>query len=214
MNTIRDLGVEISRDMKFHVHINQIVKSATAIANQIHRCFMLKNKTFLTKMFKIFVRPKLEYASQVWNPVYIGDINRLERVQRSFTRKIPGLNKCSYAKRLEILDLPSLELRRIHLDLIFTYKLLHNYFKIDYTKFLNVKTTRTRGHRLTLAKPVFKKDFRKHFYSNRVINVWNSLPASVALASSPAAFKKLLCTDSINKKLCTLLRGEDFDSPR
>ena len=102
VNTIRDLGVEISRDMKFHVHINQIVKSATAIANQSQRCFMLKNKTFLTKMFKIFVRPKLEYASQVWNPVYIGDINRLERVQRSFTRKIPGLNKCSYAKVLTL----------------------------------------------------------------------------------------------------------------
>ena len=199
--------------MKFHEHINYIVKSATVTANQIYRCFLLKNKKFLTKMFKVFVRPKLEYASQVWNPMYKADITALERVQRSFTKRIPGLNTVSYAKRLELLGLPSLELRRIHLDLIFTYKLLHNRLSIHPTKFFTLKNSVTRGHRLTLAKPICKKDIRKYFYSNRVVNIWNSLPKSVALAPNPTAFKKLLCTSDVERKLCTFLRGEDFDSP-
>ena len=164
-------------------------------------------------MFKVFVRPKLEYASQVWNPVYKGDIESLERVQRTFTKRIPGLQKCSYAERLQLVDLPSLKLRRMHLDLTFTYKLLHNYLKVDSAKFFKLKNSKTRGHRLTLCKPIFKKDVRKHFYSNRVINAWNSLPDTVALAQNPKTFKKLLCTDLVKKKLCTLLRGEGCDSP-
>ena len=74
VNTIRDLGVQVSNNLKFHEHINQIVKSATVTANQIHRCFTLKNKKFLAKMFKVFVR----------NPVYKGDIECLEGVQRLY----------------------------------------------------------------------------------------------------------------------------------
>ena len=203
----------MSSNLKFHEHVNQIVKSATVTANQIHRCFLLKNKKFLVKMFKTFVRPKLEYASQVWNPVYKGDINQLERVQRSFTKRIPGFNNCTYAERLEILELPSLEFRRIYLDLIFTYKLLHNQLNIDSAKFFKLKTSQTRGHRLTLVVPLAKKDVRKHSYTNRVVNMWNSLPATVALSPTLTAFKKSLCTTAVKRKLSSFLRGEDLDSP-
>ena len=57
---------------------------------------------FLSKLFVTYVRPILEYCS-VSSPHRIDLINRLEDVQRRFTKKLNGLANLSYAKRLEIL---------------------------------------------------------------------------------------------------------------
>jgi len=52
------------------------------------------------------------------------DIETLEKVRRRFTKLIPGLKDLTYCQRLARLKLDSLELRRIRLDLTFTYKLV------------------------------------------------------------------------------------------
>jgi len=39
------------------------------------------------KAFVTFVRPILEYASFVWNPHYKHEIDKVEAVQRKFTKK-------------------------------------------------------------------------------------------------------------------------------
>ena len=47
-----------------------------------------------------------------WSPHYAKDKERLERVQRRFTRMVPGLRGLDYERRLERLKLMSLEERR------------------------------------------------------------------------------------------------------
>lgn len=213
VSSIRDLGVTVSDNLKFHEHIKSIVKSATATSNLIHKCFVYKDPTFLTQMYTTFVRPKIEYASQVWNPQYTGDTNLLEKVQRRYTKRIPGMNDLNYSARLERLGLISLELRRIHLDLTFLYKLLNGMLEMNYQQFFQLKNSITRGHQLTLYKPKAKKQIRTHFFSIRIINIWNSLPTSVALAQNLETFKKLLCTDTVIQIISDptrrFLRGED-----
>ena len=46
------------------------------------------------------IRPHLEYAVQVWNPILIGDIERLEKVQMFNFMK--GLEVVEWEKRLNI----------------------------------------------------------------------------------------------------------------
>jgi ribonuclease P/MRP protein subunit RPP40 len=75
-------------------------------------------------MFITFVRPKVEYATVIWSPWHKKDINLVERVQRSFTCRIPGLLG-PYNERLLTLNLQSLELRRIIFDLTEVYKIMH-----------------------------------------------------------------------------------------
>ena len=60
----------------------------------------------------------------LWNPYLIKDIKALESVQRRFTKRLPGMEKVKYHQRLSILELDSLELRRVLADLAFTYKLV------------------------------------------------------------------------------------------
>jgi len=75
----------------------------------------------------VYVRSIVKYSSVTWSPYLKQDIEAIERVQRCFTKRLPGLNKYSYYERLALLNLPSLELRRLLNDLIWCYKILFGY---------------------------------------------------------------------------------------
>ena len=82
------------------------------------------------------------------------DIIRIEKVQRHFTKRLRGFRNLSYADRLTKLDLPSLELRHLQLDLIYCYKLVFSLVKLntgDFFEFSSVSNT--RGHAYKLYKP-------------------------------------------------------------
>ena len=50
------------------------------------------------------------------------DIYNIERVQRSFTKRLPGLKSLTYTERLLRLNLESLESRRVKADLVLLFK--------------------------------------------------------------------------------------------
>jgi len=76
-----------------------------------------------------------EYNSVVWSPCLKCEIEEIEKVQRRFTKRLKGLKNVSYSDRLCRLGLPSLELRRLHLDLIFCYKLVFNLVSVNFSRF-------------------------------------------------------------------------------
>ena len=96
-------------------HIAFITAKGHQRANAILRCFESRE---LVCAFTTYVRPLLEYNSVVWSPYLKSDTEAVEKVQRKYTKRIiAGLKKLSYDQRLKILDLPSLELRRLYADL-------------------------------------------------------------------------------------------------
>jgi len=50
-------------------------------------------------------------------------IYNIERVQRSFTKRLPGFKSLSYTERLLRLNLESLESRRVKADLVLLFKI-------------------------------------------------------------------------------------------
>ena len=118
VSSCRDLGVTVTSDLSPSVHIQDIVVKALQRSNAIHRCFLSRNVSLLTRAFLVYVRPLVEYNSVVWSPHLKQDINLIESVQRRFTKRLSGFGKYTYSKRLELLDLPSLELRHLHFDLV------------------------------------------------------------------------------------------------
>jgi len=102
-----------------------------------------------------------------------------------------------YADRLTKLDLSSLELRRLQLDLIYCYKIVFGLVKLNHADFFEFSTvSNTRGHKYKLYKPGCS-NVRIHFFTNRVINVWNSLPDTVSFANQ-YAFKRSIVTVDFN----------------
>ena len=77
------------------------------------------------------VRPIMEYASCIWSPYLIKDINLLENVQKRATRMCPELRNMTYPERLRALGLPTLQYRRLGHDMIQVFKLLHGFDHMD-----------------------------------------------------------------------------------
>ena len=77
--------------------------------------------------------------------------------------------------------------------MIETYKILTSKYDMAAVPNLSIATTAiTGGSDMILQKNRTKYDLRKFFFTNKVVNVWNSLPDSVVHAESTDIFKKRL----------------------
>ena len=147
----------------------------------------------MVPLFKALVRPILEYGNVVWCPKKKRHIELIESIQRNFSKCIIGMRELNYEERLKALKLPSLEFRRLMGDLIETYKILNNHYDPLTTKsLLTLSKANTRSHNFKLLKPRVNTNLFLNFYSNRVINKWNSLPSKVVEATSINCFKNHL----------------------
>ena len=198
----KDLGVLIDNNLKFDLHISKIVSRASARANLIHKCFISKHTDTLVKAFVTYVRPLLEYASTAWSPYLIKDTVHIEAVQRHFTKRLRGLGTLSYPDRLKATGLECLELRRLQLDLIYTYKILFGLVCIDVDSLFTVRTeSTTRGHALKLYLPACRTNARKHYFAIRVIEPWNSLKLQADHLSSVRSFTTFIRTADLKRFL-------------
>ena len=82
--------------------------------------------------------------------------------------------------------------RRVRGDLIETYKILTGEENVDSSNFfvLNHGSHNVRGHRFKLYKSRSRLNTRKFFYSQRVVEVWNSLPDNVVEAETTNVSRK------------------------
>jgi ribonuclease P/MRP protein subunit RPP40 len=88
---VRDLGIEIDPNLKFSTHIKNIVGKAVRRLGVLCKAFTCRDPHFMKLAFTTYVRPLLEYCTQIWSPSLIKFIDSIENVQRSFTRRIPVL---------------------------------------------------------------------------------------------------------------------------
>ena len=129
---------------------------------------------------------------QFWSPYYRKDIIKLERMQKRFTRMLPGLDGLSYKERLDRLGLFSLERRRLRGDLIEVYNMRGiDQLDIQYL-FPKVGESKTRGHRFKVRGERYKSVQRGNLVTQRMVSVWNKLPEIVVEAGTILFFKKHL----------------------
>jgi hypothetical protein len=196
-----DLGVTVDSNLRYKLHINNIVIKAHQRACLIMRCFKSRDPTLLFKAFCVYVRPLVEYCVPVWSPSYIADINKIEAVQRRFTKRLFNFRWLSYRDRLLKLGADSLELRRLKLCLTMIYKITHGIVAIDADSLFEMSTTCTRRHNFKIVKPLPNVNCFKHSFACRDIPLWNSLPESIVNARNATVFKGLLDSIDFSKYL-------------
>ena len=111
---LRDLGVRISSNLSFKIHIENTVTAASRLVGWGLRTFQGRHRGVMLTLLKSLVQPKLDYCSQLWSPTDQASINQLESVQRHLVDrirdiKLQGLN---YWDKLQELRLYSQERRR------------------------------------------------------------------------------------------------------
>ena len=163
-------------------------------------------------MFNSHIGPILEYNCEIWFPLYLKDIDKLENIQRRFTKRITGLFNFSYVDRLRICGMEMLELRRIKLDLIFVYKMINGLVKINFDDFFTFAPDRgLRGNSMKLYPKFTRKTSVLNSFEFRVVNIWNSLSNDVVVSCSLSVFKKKL--NKIDDELFIFLKGRAAKNP-
>jgi len=77
----------------------------------------------------------------------------------------------------------TLHYRRLRGDIIETYKIVCDKYDAKVAPILTQSGMLvTRGNDLRLLKTYFKYDLRKYYFSDRVVDIWNSLPNWVVTA--------------------------------
>ncbi|KAG6933171.1 hypothetical protein G0U57_019969 [Chelydra serpentina] len=191
-NQEKDLGVIVDSSLKTSMQCAAAVKKANRMLGIIKKGIENKMDNILLPLYKSIVRPHLEYRVQLWSHLK-KDILALEKVQRRATKMIRGLERVPYEERLKRLGLFSLEKRRLRGDIIEVYKIMSGVEEVNKEKLFTCShNRRTRGHPMKLMGSRFKTNKRKFFFTQRTVNLWNSLPEEVVKARTITGFKREL----------------------
>ena len=131
MSEEKELGVVVDDKLRFSRHIAAAAACANRKLGLLQHTFKYWAEESLVTLFKVFVRPHLEYCIQACTPTLRIDIETLERVKRRATKLVPSLRNLPYEDRLKRLNLPALEERRRRGDLIETFKILKQHDQVD-----------------------------------------------------------------------------------
>ena len=87
--------------------------------------------------------------------------------------------------------MPTLQYRRLRGDMIETFKIINGIYDRDVTDgLLDLdQNTRTRGNDKKLKKKYSKLNILKFSFTNRIVDIWNSLPNEVITAKTVNNFE-------------------------
>ena len=186
----KDLGVNVDSKLKFHSHIGEAVSKAGGVATNLLKSTLCRSPSFMTALLISNIRPIIDFASQVWNTGFLGDVDLLESVQRRWTKQVHNLSTLSYPDRLTNLNLFSTQGRLLRADLILCYKIFNNLSPIKPTDlFVMSPHSGGRGHKHKIFVPHAHTEARKRFFTIRTIKPWNNLPSDVVDSTTLNKFK-------------------------
>ena len=187
----RDLGVIVDCKLRFHDHIRLICGRTGSMMGELLRSTICRSKEFMMTLYITHIRPTIDYCSSVWNVGYLGDVRKLESLQRRWTREIEGMGGMEYPDRLAELGLFSMYGRLLRRDLINVWRCFNDENSVRGLRdmFEMARSDRTRGHRLKISVPVCRGDLMRKFFTVRVVTLWNSLPGALVEAESVSDFK-------------------------
>ena len=193
---LRDLGVIVTSDLSWSTHISSIACKARSVASWVFSVFRSRNTTVMLTLYKSLVRSHLEYCCPLWNPSKITDIQELEGVQRSFTRRIWGVQHLNYWDRLKALNLMSLQRRRERYIIIQMWKIHYQLSPNDlgiqfvpprHRKGIQAKVPELRKGSLQRNQSLYDSSFAVHGP-----RLWNSIPCNLTLIATLDEFKHQL----------------------
>ena len=87
----RHLGVYLSSDCKWTIHINKFIEKASTQLNVLRKLKFKLNREYLERIYLTFILPILEYSCEVWDNCGQMNADRLEKINLEAARIITGL---------------------------------------------------------------------------------------------------------------------------
>lgn len=127
--------------MTNELQINKIISKANARLGLIKRLTFQKfNRETVRRLYITLVRPILEYNSIIFSPITVYQKTRIESIQKQFViyalhnteQRNNNYQLRPYNIRCEVLQIQSLERRRINYDITFIYDLINGFISSNF----------------------------------------------------------------------------------
>ena len=104
-DNLRDLGVRLSSDLSFNLQIEKAVTTSSQMVGWAMRSFRTRGSYIFLTILKSLVQPHLDYCCRLWCPSTQYQINRIEKVQKSFISRIGDMRLigADYWQKLKLL---------------------------------------------------------------------------------------------------------------
>lgn len=202
VDEIRDLGILLDPTISFNSHIDAAIAKAYGSLGFLKRiCSNMQDPYALKSIYCAYVRSILEYACVVWHPQYRIQINRIENIQRMFTRFAlrylnwnNETNPCpSYEIRCQMISLETLERRRINMNCFFMYDLLNGFIDAPHLSdkvIINepVRSLRSNGNEL-IRISTHRTNYGQNAPINRMSRFFNAIDNNIRENSSRNNFR-------------------------
>ncbi|KAH9592028.1 hypothetical protein MS3_00004095 [Schistosoma haematobium] len=197
LHTVVDLGLRYSEDLSFTEQILKQTSKSQRLIGYITR--NLYNTESCILMYKVCVRPLLEYCTFIVSSAHIKDKLKLESVHGRFTLRILGADcTLTYNSRCNKLGLDPLWKTRPNLNLIFLFKLLN---KLSFTSNHVIQYAETSHYDIRNSVALVKQTYSKsslhmNYVTCKFSRLWNNLPQSIhTIKPLPLFFR---CIDPFN----------------
>ena len=195
-NSLRLLGVQISSDLTWNVHVSYVTKKCNRLLGFLRTVVGNQNQNILLTLYRSLVLPIIDFCSPVWFVYRKNHISTLETIQRRATRFILGQRRGdqSYGERLKQLNIMDLNNRRKYLSICFACTCILNCNSFGFSSW-SVNTRHSENlvfsHNITPKTDSFKFTIVVNFP-----RLWAGLPNSVKdhfiLYMGTKSFKKHL----------------------
>ena len=190
----KDLGILVDSELKFNQQIDTCTTSASQIAGWTLRVFHSRSKEVMLVLYKALIRPKLEYGCMVFHPQQIGEISKLESVQRTFTHRIENMDTFNYWERLQVLGLYSVQRRRERFICVQMFKihkgLIPNNLQLEFYETPRYGPMCRR--RKLISKSTRINSLRCNSFRDVGAKLFNILPKHLKEAQTKDSFKRKL----------------------
>ena len=122
---LKDLGVIMNQKATFTDQIDHVEKKVRQKIGWICRSFYNRRIHYMKQLYKSLVIPHLDYCSQLWMPVKISEIEKIEKLQRDFFRKVSDLKELNYWKALKTMKMLLLQRRMERYRILYCWKILN-----------------------------------------------------------------------------------------
>ena len=154
----------------------------------------------MLSLYRSMVLPHMEYCCQLWSPYRLGDIRKIEAVQRSFTARIQGGGHLHYWERLVHFKLYSLERRRERYIIMYIYKIISGLVpnltdeRFNIKSYNSVRSSRLcRVPAISSASTAKARNMVEHSFAVQGPKLFNCLPSELRnFKGSFPAFKSRL----------------------
>ena len=198
MDSHKHLGLTLSSSLRFHDHVNDIIKKVNAALGPLYPISKYVPREILNIIYRTYVRPFFDYSDIVYHGhLTATDSLRLERLHNRAARLVTGaLFRTPTDKLLADLGWTTLHTRREVNCLFYMYKMTNPRFCTPryLTDILPATRDNVTFHRLRnssdFSLPTNRLSSYKNSFIPRTIRAWNNLPMVIRTKPSLPSFKR------------------------